>query len=235
MQGIIHPNSTLFLSMRKLSANFIQEIHFYVNSVWFDFQAKLHSVQGQKVQHRFGWTLIGRIDLFAGVVPEAWGRAIQWLELKHRETSIPLSLFLQNTVTNHSFQLRPQMTTWSVAVHNSVSIDLSTFLSKVQTCMPIFPHMPPRCLFVALRAAWPFPNGRRCKINDRISGDHVQGHVSKLTVTAAQETQRALKDAPVSENNIHNTEHTGLCGTKTQGFTGARPIALALMTLYNHI
>lgn len=70
------------------------------------------------------------------------------------------------------------MTTWSV------SIDLSTFLFKVQTCMPIFPHMPPRCLSVALRAAWPFPNGRRCKINDRRSGDHVQGHVSKMTVTA---------------------------------------------------
>lgn len=151
------------------------------------------------MQQRFGWTLIGRIDLFAGVAPEPWGRAIQWLELKQRETSISLSLsLLQNTVPNHSFQLR-LVTTWSVAVHNSVSIDLSTFLYKVQSSMPIFPHMPSRYL----HAAWPFPNGRRCKINDRRSGDHVQGRVSKLTVTAAQEMQWTPLGKTESEDGTH--------------------------------
>lgn len=78
--------------------NYLQTLYkkyiFTLIQFWFDFQVKLHSAQGQKVQHPFGWTLIGRIDLFAGVVPEAWGRAKQWLELKHRETTIPLSLSL---------------------------------------------------------------------------------------------------------------------------------------------
>lgn len=131
---------------------------------------------------------------------------------------------------NKSFiSAQPLMTTWSVAVHNSVSIDLSTFLFKVQANMPIFPHMPSRYLCVALRASWPFPNGRKCKINDRRSGDHVQGRVSKLTVTAAQEMQRTLEDAPVSDNNIHNAVNRPLWDKNT----GFRP--LALMTLYNHI
>lgn len=116
------------------------------------------------------------------------------------ERNLHLSLsLLQNTVPNHSFQPR-LLTTRSVAVHNSVSIDLSTFLYKVQSSMPIFPHiMPSRYL----HAAWPFPNGRRCKINDQRSGDHVQGCVSKLTVTAAQEMQRTPLRKTESEDGTH--------------------------------
>lgn len=140
--------------MRKLSANLIQEIHFYVNSVLVWFSSEVAFSAGYKsaapLRMNFNW--------------QNW--SVRWCgswSLRQSETMIrtqaqrnlPLSLsfflsLLQNTVTNHSFQLRPQMTTWSVAVHNSVSIDLSTFLFKVQTSMPIFPHMPPRCLSEAL-------------------------------------------------------------------------------------
>lgn len=124
------------------------------------------------------------------------------------ERNLSLSFFLsllQNTEPNPSFQLRPLMTNDSVSwqfITLSQSIYLLFFV-KFGVAWSFFPLMPSRYL----HAAWPFPNGRTCKINDRRSGNHVQGRVSKLTVTAVNTSElrkTGYKDNPVSDNSIHN-------------------------------